>query len=122
MSKDKMAGYPWKAGDPTKSATGIFIKDCDGRPILRVYSYPAGSTDDIERVARAVNACYGAGINPEAVKNLFNTCEGLLGRLEDAARVLEEYATKNGVVSYLGPKLRMHAAEIKAAIEKSTLK
>lgn len=77
MSTDKMTGYPWKAGDATKSSTGIFIKDADGRPILRVYSYQGESPDNIERVTIAINNTYGAGINPEAVPELLQAVKEL---------------------------------------------
>lgn len=73
MEQNKNNGFPWRAGDMTKSTTGIFIKDSDGRPILRVYAYPGGSPDDLERVIRAVTNTYGSGINPEAVKDICST-------------------------------------------------
>lgn len=68
MEQNKMT--KWVAGEPTNSATGIFIKDTDGKSILRVYSYPGGRSDDIEKVTRAINGTYGCGVNPDAIKDL----------------------------------------------------
>src|SRR6267142_6900875 len=98
----------WVVGEPTKSGTGIFIKDADGRPILRIYSYPGGSHYDLERITRAINGTYGVGIRPESVVDLKKCLEELLAQFE---KVVEPKYTLD----------HMLIREAKVAIEKAKL-
>lgn len=116
MSKDKMTPTPWKV-DP-REYYNLNMCPVPYREIgsinapwwvAHVKEGEGTGRPDAEAIVSAVNNTYGAGINPEAVKDLLDATE-MLYRLANAALGSTSYKNADETLAFA-----------KAAIEKSQI-
>lgn len=134
MSKDKMTEInigitptPWVAGGsfPYKGNEGYIFAVTNRPEILVCKTFgsidentpPIGEQmENSKAIVSAVNNTYGAGIDPEAVRDLLKELQDLQGRCERARVILQETTSASG-----GNWGILDTSAAKAAIEKAKL-